>query len=323
MTEPAVEGQDVTVVATTPAGALTYKFELEFSTGNWLTVQDSSSNTWAPAIGTDGFFWRVIVTADDGTDTDSETFNSSGRITAPSTGVLQAMTWVLTTGATSGTVASTGLEIINSLKTSQLAIGIGPRFWNGSEAENYGADPISGDKYAFDNGTEGKAWWIDNYQARIRQNGRDWMVMDGNTPGEIYWSGPMTQYNNIGGGAQPSLWGDWWIDQAQGQTLDIEMHAKGQLPDNWNTYQQGAGTSVGLDVNDKVLDFASGYPGITPSKLRLKSGASYGGLYWNYWLESQYVGNNQNAVDAMPDYMAVYVLDPAATTAFNRCATAG
>ncbi len=76
VTEPAVEGEDVTVVATTPAGALTYKFELEFSTGNWLTVQDSSSNTWAPAIGTDGFFWRAPSTPqpiDPGPDRDSQT----------------------------------------------------------------------------------------------------------------------------------------------------------------------------------------------------------------------------------------------------------
>ena len=82
VTEPAVEQQDVTVVANTPAGALSYQFQLDFSgvNTNWLTLQDGSSNVWSVPASTEGYFWRVNVTADDGTTTDTETFNSSGRI---------------------------------------------------------------------------------------------------------------------------------------------------------------------------------------------------------------------------------------------------
>ena len=82
VTEPAVEEQAVTVVATTPAGTLTYKFQVLFdaATDNWLTFQDGINNEWTPADGSAGFFWRVVVTADDGSTSDSETFLSSGRI---------------------------------------------------------------------------------------------------------------------------------------------------------------------------------------------------------------------------------------------------
>lgn len=82
VTDPAVENEDVTVVATTPAGTLSYKFEIEFSTNNWLNMQESSSNVWTVPSSTEGFSWRVVVTADDGTTTDSETYNSPSVIGA-------------------------------------------------------------------------------------------------------------------------------------------------------------------------------------------------------------------------------------------------
>ncbi len=80
VTEPAVESSDVTVVASSPSGTLSYNFEIEFSTNNWLTIQNGPSNVWTVPPNTEGFFWRVTVTADDGTTTDSETWVSPSRI---------------------------------------------------------------------------------------------------------------------------------------------------------------------------------------------------------------------------------------------------
>ena len=84
VTEPAVETEPVTVVATTTAGTLSYKFELEFNLDNWLTIQDGPSNIWTPAVGTTGFRWRVTVEASDGKTSDSETFTPADRIQTPS-----------------------------------------------------------------------------------------------------------------------------------------------------------------------------------------------------------------------------------------------
>ena len=314
VTEPAVEGEDVTVVAITPAGTLTYKFELDFSGvgTNWLTIQDSPSEVWTPAVGTEGFFWRVIVTADDGTNTDSETFTSSGRIAAPATGVLQAMQWVLTTGSGSGTVASTGLEIIWPQKTTQLLVDNGPRFWNGAESVNYGAT-LSGGNYKFANAQATNDWWEDNYQARIRQNGRDWMVMDGNTAGEIY-ANSQTPYNDIGKTPGVAIWGDWWIPQAQGQTIDIEMYAKGQIPDNWYTYQLGAG-QVEFITSSRVMNYNTNYPTNNDAfKMNNDPNAGY--------LRTQYGGNTPG----LPNYIAIFYTQAqidATSGTFGSTQTAG
>ena len=137
-------------------------------------------------------------------------------------GTLQTMQWVLT-DSSSGTVASTGLNIIDPTKNSGLEVNGGPRFFNGTEANNYGAT-----NKQFDTAAEGKAWWW-TYQARIRQDGGPWMVMDDPSSGVMYTSGPMTDYNNIGGGA--FVWGSGvWVPQAQGQTIDIEIYNLGELP---------------------------------------------------------------------------------------------
>jgi len=82
-------------------------------------------------------------------------------------GYLQEITWTMT-GSNTATISSTGLEIIDSGKTTQLAWPGGPRFWNGTEADNYGA---TGGQ--FPSSTDCRTWW-DNYQAEIRFNGGSW-----------------------------------------------------------------------------------------------------------------------------------------------------
>jgi hypothetical protein len=83
-------------------------------------------------------------------------------------GYLQEITWTMT-GASTATITSSGLEIINPSKTTQLTWSNGqPRFWNGSEADNFGA--TSG---FFASSAACRAWW-DNYQGEIRFNGGSW-----------------------------------------------------------------------------------------------------------------------------------------------------
>jgi len=135
---------------------------------------------------------------------------------------LQAITWTMQTSSSASSVVSSGLEIIKSTQTTTLRDLPGPRFWNGTEADNYGA--TAG---VFASGALCKAWWEDNYQARIRQNGGVWITMDGSTAGTMYVGGSSYLYNRIG-------WGPWaspdWITQAGGQVIDIEVYAKGELP---------------------------------------------------------------------------------------------
>ena len=151
-----------------------------------------------------------------------KTWTTWDGVTTPNYEPLQTLTWTMLTNDTA-TVVSSGLDIIDNDKTNQLFITPGPRFWNGSEADNYGA---------FNSGTFGtsaacRAWWEDNYQARIRQDGGVWMTMDGNVAGTMYHGGSSTKYNNIAQGPWTS---PDWITQTGGQVIDIEVYAKGQLP---------------------------------------------------------------------------------------------
>lgn len=225
----------------------------------------------------------------------------------PTPTALQTMQWVLTTSS-SGTVASTGLEIVDPNRTNQLQIISGPRFWNGSHAltATTPASLVSG-KYRFPTGADGIDWWTNNFQGRIRQNGRDWMVMDGQTAGEIYFSGPMKDYNNIGGGAIPSFWGDWWISQAQGQTFDIELYTKGQIPDNWYTYEEGAGTIYRFSTSATNIDYNSLYPSTTPATQAMAFNTSSGTWPYLYAPRTNFTTTANHPL--MAAYIAIYVTD--------------
>jgi len=92
------------------------------------------------------------------------------------------------TGSNTATISSTGLEIINSGKTNQLAWQDGrPRFWNGLEADNYGA---SGGTFA--TASDCRTWW-DNYQGEIRFNGGSWESL-----GDPVSGSTQTRYINAG-----------------------------------------------------------------------------------------------------------------------------
>jgi len=102
-------------------------------------------------------------------------------------GYLQEITWTMT-GSNTATISSTGLEIINSGKTNQLAWQDGrPRFWNGLEADNYGA---SGGTFA--TASDCRTWW-DNYQGEIRFNGGSWESL-----GDPVSGSTQTRYINAG-----------------------------------------------------------------------------------------------------------------------------
>ena len=86
-----------------------------------------------------------------------------------SSGALQVITWTMTS-SDSATVTSTGQNIINPSKTSQLKqSGTQPRFWNGSEALNSGATFSSG-RYNFSSATASGIWW-GNYSVSATVNG--------------------------------------------------------------------------------------------------------------------------------------------------------
>jgi hypothetical protein len=175
--------------------------------------------------------------------TDSWTYPGE-LIPEPTGGLLQVMHWKMLTDSSaditySGSrellpdeagIFSAGLEIINPNIDTSLSIGGGPRFWNGPEAENYGAQ-LSGAKYRFGSGAESKAWWRDNYQARVRLNGGTWLIADDEDDiGTIYVGGSSGDYNNCGQNAGLK----WPVPMERpleaGDDLDIEVYAKGQLP---------------------------------------------------------------------------------------------
>ena len=139
VTEPAVEGEEVTVIATTPVGGLTYKFELEFTPGNWLNMQLSSINTWTPAVGTAGFRWRVTVNATSGQDSDQETFTATESVQTPS--------------------SETILDVFSC--TSQRWRS-GNEWWNNLQANGAWASTgtITGDYFSLDGGAYFKTDWI-------------------------------------------------------------------------------------------------------------------------------------------------------------------
>lgn len=84
-----------------------------------------------------------------------ETLISNGKGIIPSAGTLQTIIFYFT-DMSSGTAVSsdsTGLEIIDSSKLSQLFIGTNPRLWHGSETG------VSGPPYSFPSSTESAAYW--------------------------------------------------------------------------------------------------------------------------------------------------------------------
>lgn len=89
-----------------------------------------------------------------------------------SSGALQVITWTMTS-SDSATITSTGQNIINPSKTSQLRQGASgstqPRFWNGSEALNSGAT-LSFGRYNFSSTAACRLWW-DNYSVTATVNG--------------------------------------------------------------------------------------------------------------------------------------------------------
>ncbi|MCP4743879.1 MAG: hypothetical protein GY871_16865 [Actinomycetales bacterium] len=190
--------------------------------------------------------------------------------------LLQEMTWTMTATATA-TISSTGTEVVNPNNTTQLEVNGGPRFWNGSEALNAGAilDPSS--RYRFATGALCQTWWTSNYQARARQNGRDWMVMDGPTPGTIFTNTAAT-YNNVGnvGTGYWNASGDW-IPMASGQTIDFEIYTKGTIPDNWSTDAVGINIFTGFGTTGFSGYMQSGTSGAV-EEVRVQESPYFGAM---------------------------------------------
>ena len=85
-------------------------------------------------------------------------------------GYLQEITWNMSGSATASSISSTGQEIINSGKSDQLAWYPGyPRFWNGAESQNSGADTNN----AFSTTAACRVWW-NNYIIEMEFNGAAW-----------------------------------------------------------------------------------------------------------------------------------------------------
>ena len=189
--------------------------------GTYGDISGATSSSYTMVSADIGKFIKCTVTATGQPPVLVVDSNVIGPVVGSQVTPLQAITWTMTAGD-AATVVSSGQDIIDNDKTSQLFVAPGPRFWNGSEADNFGAS--SG---VFATGTLSRAWWEDNYQARIRQDGGVWITMDSLTPGTMYFGGSNTKYNNAGQG-------DWastdWITQAAGQVIDIEVYTKGQLP---------------------------------------------------------------------------------------------
>jgi hypothetical protein len=145
----------------------------------------------------------------------------------PLAAALQTITWTMTSADTA-TVVSSGLDIIDATKTTQLASsGGGPRLWNGAEANKYGAT-----NKVFASAALCNDWWEDNYQAWIRQDGGPWITMHGGTPntegqahGDIHVD-TQVDYNDIGTGSWTTL---GWVPHAAGQVTEIYVFARGAL----------------------------------------------------------------------------------------------
>ena len=140
---------------------------------------------------------------------------------------LQTITWTMTSADTA-TVVSSGLDIIDATKTTQLASsGGGPRLWNGTEANSYGAT-----NKVFASAALCNDWWEDNYQAWIRQDGGPWITMHGGTPntegqahGDIHVD-TQVDYNDIGTGSWTT---SGWVPHAAGQVTEMHVFARGAL----------------------------------------------------------------------------------------------
>ncbi len=84
-------------------------------------------------------------------------------------GYLQEITWTMT-GAADATVSSTGQDIIKNNQTAFLSWDDGaPRFINGTESQNFGADSSN----AFASSAANRVWW-NNYIVEMEFNGGSW-----------------------------------------------------------------------------------------------------------------------------------------------------
>ena len=109
-------------------------------------------------------------------------------------GYLQEITWNMSGSDTASSISPTGQEIINSGKSDQLTWDPGaPRFWNGAESQNSGADSSN----TFASSAANRVWW-DNYIVEMEFNGGSW---SGGTVDPVQDYGIQTSYLNTG----PSL----------------------------------------------------------------------------------------------------------------------
>jgi hypothetical protein len=247
-------------------------------------------------------------------------FSFASEPPPPSIVPLQEVTWEMTDDD-QAVVTRTGVEIIDS-RTNSLLIGAGPRLWNGNEANNFGAA-----NKAFPNpggGAACGAWWQDNYWGRMRQNGRDWIIMQNSN--DVFNISTQPSYNNWGGVI--ATWdyrADQFIGNAESQVMEFEIYNKDELGSNWYDFQEGAVALFSMTQTEQTLDFTgSKFPSNTTiTKTLFSGGASYSSSPYDRLIRSQFTGDNQAAVDAMSDYIAIWVSPSAATGGFGEPATSG
>ena len=161
---------------------------------------------------------------------------STGYINTRPKGPVQTITWNLSNSSpeVADSITSSGLDIIDVTRTSGLmvsntnAAAFAPRFFNGTEANNYGAVGKS-----FTNVDDCRDWWR-NYDGRVRKNGGPWIRMtdktdgsDGDTIATPAWQ---PSYMNVGSNyALYWLDGDMWTAQQAGDVLDFEIYDAGDL----------------------------------------------------------------------------------------------
>jgi hypothetical protein len=139
-------------------------------------------------------------------------------------GPLQTITWTLSDAGTASSINSSGLDIVNSTTTTNLEIAGGPRFDNGTEANNHGAT-----NRTFVDNAACEAWW-QTYDGRVRKNGGPWIRLTSTaTPGSI-WTNCQPAYNNVGSNyAIKWVDGDLWTPQQAGDVLEFEIYSSGDL----------------------------------------------------------------------------------------------
>ena len=119
------------------------------------------------------------------------------------TGYHQEITWTMT-GESTATVSSTGQDIINSLAASGLVWTNGaPRFWNGTESQNFGANSSN----QFASGAANDAWWKGNYQIEAEKNGGGFVSIGNPVSGD-----GQSSYFNVYTSAMPG-WGVAFVSE--------------------------------------------------------------------------------------------------------------